>query len=177
VLIFVVAAFTYIIPGHASFHPADSMVDGQNFVKLVYETLRSSPQWDQILFLFSFDENGGFGDHVPPPTGVPAGDNLTYTETAPDGKPVTLDFTRLGARVPTYAISPWVAKGAIEHKGRNSGGVYTHTSMIAFLANLWGLEFLTPRVAFSSTFEHLILDKKRGAARSNCVLTGDAVEL
>jgi hypothetical protein len=57
-------------------------------------------------------------------------------------------------------ISPWVAKAAIEHKGRNSGGLCTHTSMIAFLANLLGLELLTLRVVISLTFENLILDKR-----------------
>jgi phospholipase C len=156
--------FTYINPeccSVQSFHPPSSTTDGQVFVKTIYEALRASPQWEQTLFILTFDEHGGFADHVPPPENVPAGDSITYTETALDGKPVTFDFTRLGVRVPTYLISPWVAKGFIEHEGKNSGGVYTHTSILAFLANLWGLDTLTPRVGFSSTFEHLILEKKR----------------
>ena len=40
----------------------------------------------------------GFSDHVPPPVGVPNPDNLTYTETAADGKKYTFNFTRLGVR-------------------------------------------------------------------------------
>ena len=40
----------------------------------------------------------GFSDHVPPPVGVPSPDNLTYTETAADGKKYTFNFTRLGVR-------------------------------------------------------------------------------
>ncbi|KAF8486638.1 phosphoesterase family-domain-containing protein [Gautieria morchelliformis] len=138
--------FTYINPeccNVQSFHPPSPATEGEFFVKTIYETLRASPQWDHTLFILTFDEHGGFADHVPPPVGVPPGDNLTYTETAPDGLPFTLDFTRLG------------------HEGTNAGGAYTHTSILAFVAKLWDLDFLTPRVAFSSTFEHLILDAKR----------------
>ncbi|KAF8223373.1 phosphoesterase [Tricholoma matsutake] len=156
--------FSYINPeccSFQSFHPPSPIYDGQIFVKTVYEALRASPQWANTLFILTFDENGGFADHVPPPIGVPPGDNLTYTETAPDGVPFTFDFTRLGVRVPAWLISPWVGKSVIEHKGKNNGHVYTHTSILAFLANLWGLDFLTPRVAFSSTFERLILEKPR----------------
>jgi phospholipase C len=156
--------FTYINPeccSVQSFHPPSSATDGETFVKQIYEALRASPQWEETLFILTFDENGGFGDHVPPPTGVPAGDSILYTETAADGKPVTFDFTRLGIRVPAMLISPWVGKGVIEHEGTNSGGVYTHTSIAAFVAHLWGLDYLTPRVAWSSTFEKLILEKSR----------------
>ncbi|KAF8484402.1 phosphoesterase family-domain-containing protein [Gautieria morchelliformis] len=156
--------FTYINPeccNVQSFHPPSPATEGEFFVKTIYETLRASPQWDETLFILTFDEHGGFADHVPPPVGVPPGDNLTYTETAPDGLPFTLDFTRLGVRVPAMLISPWVGAGVIEHEGTNAGGAYSHTSILAFVARLWDLDFLTPRVAFSSTFEHLILDAMR----------------
>ncbi|QSZ30909.1 hypothetical protein DSL72_000467 [Monilinia vaccinii-corymbosi] len=156
--------FTYINPeccSYQSYHPPSPISLGENFIKGIYEALRSSPQWNETLFILTFDEHGGFGDHVPPPTNVPAGDSLTYTEKAPDGKPMTFDFKRLGIRVPTLLISPWVGKGVVEKKGRNKGGEYTHTSIIAFLDELWGLEPLTPRVSWSSTFERLITDKFR----------------
>ncbi len=93
---------------------------------------------------------------------VPPGDNLTYSETAQDGKNATFYFNRLGPRVPTLLISPWVGKGLVEHRGPNNGGEYTHTSILNWLSELWGLPKLTPRVAWSSTFEHLILDERRG---------------
>lgn len=64
-------------------------------------------------------------------------------------------------RVPTVLISPWVGKGLIENRGQNNGGEYTHTSVLGFLSELWGIEKLTPRVEYSSTFEHLILDTIR----------------
>jgi len=158
---------TYINPeccSVQSFHPPSSATDGQIFVKTIYEAIRASPQWDETLFIMTFDEHGGFADHVPPPQNVPPGDNIIYTELAPDGKNVTFDFTRLGVRVPTYLISPWVGQGVIEHGGKNNGKVYTHTSILAFLSNFFHMPFLTPRVAFSSTFESLILNKRRDNA-------------
>lgn len=105
-----------------------------------------------------------------PPVNVPAGDDLVYTETAQDGKNITFAFDRLGIRVPTLLISPWVGKGLIENKGQNFGGEYTHTSILNFLSELWGLEKLTPRVSYSSTFEHLILPSLRSEDDSPAVL-------
>lgn len=156
--------FTYINPeccSFDSFHPPSPITIGSDFIKGVYKALRSSPQWENTLFILTFDENGGFGDHVPPPTNVPAGDSITYTETAADGKNYTFAFDRLGVRVPTLLISPWVPKGKVEKKGNNNGGEYSHTSIIAFLNKLWDINLHTPRVDFSSTFEHLILNKPR----------------
>ncbi|ORZ16986.1 phosphoesterase family-domain-containing protein [Absidia repens] len=95
-------------------------------------------------------------DHVPPPVNVPAGDDKTYTE-----KGHVFDFTRLGVRVPTVLMSPWLEKGVIEHKGTNNGGEYTHSSVLGFLAKLWDLDNLTPRTAWASTFEHLFDGKYR----------------
>jgi phospholipase C len=156
--------FSYINPeccSFQSFHPPSPVTLGESFIKTIYEAVRNSPQWEETLFILTFDEHGGFGDHVPPPVNVPAGDDLTYTELAPDGKNVTFNFKRLGVRVPTLLISPWVGEGVIENKGTNNGGEYTHTSILGFLQNLWGLDTLTPRVAYSSTFEHLITDHLR----------------
>ena len=97
----------------------------------------------------------GFSVHVPPPVGVPNPDNLTYTETAADGKKYTFDFTRLGVRyvsikshcerflhfvtyislsVPTIAISPWVQEGIIEHSGINIGLIYSYSSIAGFIS-------------------------------------------
>jgi phospholipase C len=151
---------TYINPEcctYQSFHPSSPIDLGESFVKGIYEALRSSPQWNTTLFILTFDEHGGFADHVPPPINVPPGDSLLYTEFAPDAKPITFDFTRLGMRVPTLLISPWVPKGAVENMPPpEQVGEYTHTSIPAFLAKMWDLDILTNRVGWSATFEHLI---------------------
>lgn len=157
-------AFSYLNPeccSYTSFHPPSPITTGEAFLKDVYEALRASPNWEDTLFILTFDEHGGFADHVPPPVNVPAGDDLSYTEKAPDGKNITFNFKRLGVRVPTVIISPWVGKGVVEHTGPTASGVYTHTSILAWLAKLWDLENLTPRTAWSSTFEHLITNHFR----------------
>ncbi|KAH6574680.1 hypothetical protein BASA60_005382 [Batrachochytrium salamandrivorans] len=48
-------------------HPPNNLHNGQKFIKDTYEALRSSPQWENTLFLITYDENGGFYDHVTPP--------------------------------------------------------------------------------------------------------------
>ncbi|KAF8802573.1 PLC-A group protein Nfis1 [Phlegmacium glaucopus] len=159
--------FTYINPECCSFssmHPPSPINLGEVWTKSIYEAIRNGPQWENTLFLITFDEHGGFADHVPPPVGVPNPDGLTYTEVAGDGKNYTFNFDRLGVRVPTLLISPWVGKGVVEHNGVNNGLTYTHSSLPAFIGKLWNLDKgvpLTSRVAFASSFEHLITDKFR----------------
>lgn len=90
-------------------HPTHDISQGQKLIKEVYETLRVSPQWNQILFLITYDEHGGFYDHVPPPAhGVPSPDGVKGPA------PHYFNFNRLGVRVPTIAVSPWIEKGTGE---------------------------------------------------------------
>ncbi|KAF8996212.1 phosphoesterase [Cyathus striatus] len=160
--------FTYINPECCSFdsmHPPSPINLGEAWTKQIYEAVRSSPQWNNTLFIITFDEHGGFADHVPPPVGVPNPDGIKYTEVAGDGKKYTFNFDRLGVRVPTLILSPWVGKGVIEHEGINGQGLtYSHSSIPGFISKLWNLDNGTPltaRVAFASTFEHLITNTFR----------------
>ncbi len=66
-------------------------------IKDVYEAIRNGPQWNDTLFIVTYDEHGGFYDHETPPThGIPN----------PDGRKGYgfFDFDRLGARVPTIMV-------------------------------------------------------------------------
>lgn len=157
-------AFTWINPeccNYMSMHPPSPINMGENFVKGIYEAIRGSPQWNETLFILTFDEHGGFADHVPPPSDVPPGDSLTYTETAPDGDPYVFHFNRLGIRVPTMLISPWVEKGLVQNKPADGLADFTHTSILKFLSELWGLKTLTPRVDWSPSFSDLITSEFR----------------
>lgn len=90
-------------------HPSHDVANGQKLVKEVYETLRSSPQWNQTLFVITYDEHGGFYDHVQTPfLNVPNPDG----NTGPP--PSFFKFDRLGVRVPTIMVSPWIKKGTGE---------------------------------------------------------------
>ncbi|KAL4905461.1 phosphoesterase [Aspergillus multicolor] len=158
--------FTWINPeccSYTSFHPPSPTDLGEGFVKSIYEAIRNSPQWNETLFILTFDEHGGFADHVAPPENVPPGDELPYTEVARDGQPTTFHFDRLGIRVPTILISPWVEKGAVVHAPalKKEKGEYTHTSILKYVSELWGLEILTPRVEWSASFGDLIQKKLR----------------
>ncbi|KAL4903924.1 hypothetical protein BDW74DRAFT_35448 [Aspergillus multicolor] len=159
---------TYINPsccgvGTTSMHPSGLISDGESFIKSVYDALRASPQWDDTLFILTFDESGGFHDHVPAPL-APRPDNLTFTLETPNGENYTFPFNRLGGRIPTLLISPWVGRGVVEQKGVNVDGEtvsYSATSILRTLGYLWDFEPFTPRVEWAASFEHLIRGVKR----------------
>ncbi|CAN0913691.1 Non-specific phospholipase C4 [Linum grandiflorum] len=96
------------IPGNDD-HPSHDVSEGQKFVKQVYESLRSSPQWNEILFVVIYDEHGGFYDHVPTPNvGVPSPDDIVGPA------PYNFRFDRLGVRIPAFFISPWIQPGTVK---------------------------------------------------------------
>jgi phospholipase C len=142
-----------------SMHPAGNVSFGQVLVKQVYDAVRTSPQWDKTLLLITFDETGGFFDHVAPPLAVRP-DDKTYTETAPDGSKYTLNFDRLGGRMPTWLVSPYTPRGHVEDYGTDpvtgKSSSYSATSVLKTLGYLWDLEDMSPRVEHSPAFDHLI---------------------
>ncbi|KAJ5622398.1 hypothetical protein N7528_005630 [Penicillium herquei] len=147
-----------------SMHPSGNVSFGQVLVKQVYDAVRAGPQWNSTLILLTFDETGGFFDHVAPPLAIRP-DNKTYVETAPNGQNYTLNFDRLGGRMPTWLISPYAPQGYIENYGTNpatgKSESYSATSVLKTLGYLWDLEDFTPRVSNSPAFDHLIGPKMR----------------
>ncbi|XP_020221918.1 non-specific phospholipase C1 [Cajanus cajan] len=133
-------------------HPSHDVAAGQMFVKEVYEILRKSPQWEQMAILITYDEHGGFYDHVPTPVvGVPNPDGIIGPH------PYYFGFDRLGVRVPTFLISPWIEKGTVIHEaeGPTPYSQYEHSSIPATVKKLFNLKsnFLTKRDAWAGTFE------------------------
>lgn len=167
-------AFSYLNPsccgvGTTSMHDSGLVSDGEAFIKKLYESLRAGPQWENTLFIVTFDESGGFHDHVPAPL-APRPDNLTWTETTPNGASYTYTFNRLGGRVPTILISPWISAGAVEQFGTNSAGdtvSYCATSILRTLGYLWDFQPFTPRVEWAPSFDHLV----QTTARTNTPAT------
>jgi phospholipase C len=155
---------TKLLPANDD-HPSHDVAEGQKFVKEVYETLRSSPQWNQTLFLITYDEHGGFFDHVPTPVkDVPSPDDIV----GPD--PFFFKFDRLGVRVPTIMISPWIDKGTVIHgpNGPYPSSQFEHSSIAATVKKLFNLksDFLTKRDAWAGTFEDVV--QKRSSPRTDC---------
>ncbi|CAI9103362.1 OLC1v1001827C1 [Oldenlandia corymbosa var. corymbosa] len=147
-------------------HPPHDVSEGQKFVKEVYEALRSSPQWNEILFIVVYDEHGGFYDHVPTPTiGVPNPDGIISPP------PHNFGFDRLGVRVPAILISPWIDPGTVLHEavGPSSTSQFEHSSIPATVKKIFNLEgFLTKRDAWAATFDCVLT---RNSPRTDCPVT------
>ncbi|KAG6792786.1 non-specific phospholipase C1-like [Populus alba x Populus x berolinensis] len=146
-------------------HPSHDVARGQRFVKEVYEILRSSPQWKEMALLITYDEHGGFYDHVPTPVrGVPNPDGII----GPD--PYYFHFDRLGIRVPTFLISPWIDKGTVIHEpdGPRPDSQFEHSSIPATVKKLFNLNsnFLTRRDAWAGSFENYFY--LRDTPRDDC---------
>ncbi len=115
------------------YHPHGNIQVGEGYVAQIYEALRKSPQWERMVFVVNFDENGGFYDHVVPPT--VKDDNVNPN---PGPHP---DYKRLGFRVPCIAMGPFAPK-KIE-----TGGPYEHCSILRMIEWRWGLEPMSARDA------------------------------
>jgi len=126
-------------------HPLDDVTRGERLIKTVYETIRNSPHWNSSLLLVTYDEHGGFYDHVPPPAATPPGDDITDEDNDHNG----FAFDQLGVRVPAVVVSPLIAAGVID------GTVYDHTSLLATVEQMFGLPPLTRRDASANTLSHL----------------------
>ncbi|OJJ51451.1 hypothetical protein ASPZODRAFT_55936 [Penicilliopsis zonata CBS 506.65] len=160
-------AFSYYNPECCtidSMHPESNMAAGESLIKHMYDAIRRSQYWDNVLFIVNFDEHGGYADHVPPPVNVPQPqDNITFTGTS-DGHHVTYDYTRLGIRVPAFLISPWVSPNTLIHDEGTMyapNSAYTHTSFLHFLQELWDLKGLNNRVQWAKTFEYVFNSEPR----------------
>jgi phospholipase C len=116
--------------------PAD-MQFGQQMVSQIVSAVTSSPLWPHSAVFFSYDEQGGFYDHVPPqPACIP--DDIPPTLGPGD---VDAAFDETGLRVPLIVISPYAKRGYVSHV------VTEHTSITRFIEARFGLPALTHRDA------------------------------
>jgi len=106
-------------------HPTHDITLGQVFLGSVYQALANSSHWDRCLLLITYDEHGGFYDHVSPPT--------TF-----DPLP---QFQQLGHRVPTLAVGPFVRRGCI------NSTVMDHVAIPSTATVKFGLPPLNDRVS------------------------------
>jgi acid phosphatase len=102
--------------GNLNMHAGYSDVDaGDRHIARVIDALRKSPQWDKMLVVVTFDENGGWWDHVAPPKG---------------------DRWGPGTRIPALIISPHARHGEVDHT------IYDTGSIARFITRRWGLQKL-----------------------------------
>jgi phospholipase C len=112
-------------PVHLGFVPNDNhpplpIGPGETFLHMVYTALTSNPaRWAKTLLIVTYDEHGGFFDHVEPP-GV---------RTQPPKKAkYKKRFLTAGVRVPAMIASPWVGRG------RTNDATFDHTSILQLIA-------------------------------------------
>jgi phospholipase C len=98
-------------PGYTDVMSGDAHIDD------ILHRLRSSPQWPGMLVIVTYDENGGFWDHVPPPSGAGWGDRWGP-----------------GTRIPTLLISPFARRGFIDRTA------YDTTSILKLITRRFALE-------------------------------------
>jgi phospholipase C len=154
-------AVAYIDPGFASGldehpglddgAPGGSVQVGSQYVSTLISALMQSPSWQDSVFILTFDEFGGFYDHVPPqpavsPDGIkpldllpgppPNGPDICILSTGP-----TCDFVYTGYRVPLIVISPFAKKNYVSHT------VADYTAWLKLVETRFNLPSLTKRDA------------------------------
>jgi phospholipase C len=113
-------------------HPPTGVTPGQKLLADVYTALISNPtRWARTALIVTYDEHGGFYDHVPP-LDIPT--PLLGHGAAPI-------FTTTGVRVPSFVVSPWVEPGSVYP------GNLDHTSILQLLGDKFGGGFYSGWVA------------------------------
>jgi phospholipase C len=123
---------------------------GERLIWRIYSALRANPDVARkTLLLITYDEHGGFFDHLAPPQGTEWSVEPAYE--APDGT-YTFSFDLLGPRVPAVLISPWIEHGTVNQT------VYEHASIPATVRRLLGVDAppLTRRDAMTNTFDQVL---------------------
>jgi phospholipase C len=120
-----VGQYTYIKPAPlVCEHPGISPVgQGAEWTRNVVNAIGQSQYWDHCAILITFDDSGGFYDHVAPPQ---------------------VDRLGLGFRVPCIVISPYAKKGYVDHT------LYEHSSLCKFTETVFGLPPMSARDAASA---------------------------
>jgi phospholipase C len=114
---------------------------GEQFAAKVIDAVMSGPGWEKTLLIWTYDEHGGYYDHVPPPTAIAPDD---IKPDAPASQQYG-GFTRYGFRVPCAIVSPWARANYVSHV------VFDHTSICALVEAKWNLPAMTRRDANANT--------------------------
>jgi phospholipase C len=124
--------------GSVDDHPFSDIRNGDAFLSQTYHALVNSPCWSKSVLVITFDEWGGFFDHVAPPRVVAP--NTTDTDLI-DGRVL------LGLRVPTLIVSPFSVGSPLSPRVNST--LFDHTSALKLIEWRWNLAPLTMRDASS----------------------------
>lgn len=117
---------------------------GAAYVKTIIDALMNSSSWQDSVFFLTYDEGGGFFDHVPPvqtvsPDGIPPVLGPNDTCVATPGP--MCDFTYTGFRLPNIVISPFAKAHYVDHTPIDT------TAILKFIELRFNLQPLTQRDA------------------------------
>ena len=121
-------------------HPPTNPQKGQIWVAARIAEIMASDVWPRSAILFTYDEHGGFYDHVPPPQACKPDDIAPALRTGDEPG----EFDRYGIRVPFVVVSPYARKGYVSHV------VSDATSVLRFIETRFDLPALTRRDANAS---------------------------
>jgi len=116
-------------------HPTADVQVGEGWTRVVYQAAAASPLWPELAIIWTYDEAGGFADHVPPPSSA--------CVARPDRPQIDGSFVELGVRVPLAVVSPYARPHYVSHV------VQDHTAITRFIEAVFGLPALTSRDANS----------------------------
>ncbi|HEY2632567.1 MAG TPA: alkaline phosphatase family protein [Solirubrobacteraceae bacterium] len=136
--------------GGTSQHPVDSVTGGERLIKETYEAIRNSPLWEKSLLILTWDEHGGFYDHVPPAEAEKPGDKIV---TPGEVNQFGFAFGHYGVRVPAVIVSPYIPAQLIDHR------TYDHSSIPATVERVFGFGPLTNRDKIASDVRSLFLSE------------------
>jgi phospholipase C len=114
---------------------------GEAWARRVVEAVMNSPLWPRTLLIYTYDEHGGYYDHVAPPAAI-APDSIGPKLGSGD---VTGGYDIYGPRVPAVVVSPYSRPNAV------TGVVHDHTSVLATIETKWNLPALSYRDANAAT--------------------------
>ncbi len=123
------------LPWSISEHPSAAPANGEGHVSQVIQALVAEPDvWAKTVVIVTFDENGGFFDHVAPPTPPPgtSGEFLSAAHLPSEAHGITGPIG-LGFRVPTLVVSPFSRGGYV------NSDVFDHTSLLRLLESRFGV--------------------------------------
>lgn len=161
---------------HSSEEDPQDIQYGDQFMANVVHAVMSSPNWSKTMLIWTYDEHGGYYDHVPPPPAIPPDDVAPILKPGdPPGA-----FDQYGFRVPAGVVSPYAKKDFVSHT------IYDHTSILKTVEEKWNLPALTRRDANANgMFDMLDLHAKPAfldpprlpaavdpAAKAGCLITG-----
>jgi len=127
--------------------PGAKIQAGANYVASLVNALMQSQSWKDTAFILTFDEAGGFYDHVPPqstvsPDGIKPVDLFPGDVCSdPTKQGPTCDFVFTGFRVPLIVISPFSKKNYVSHT------VADHTAILKLIETRFNISSLTARDA------------------------------